>query len=595
MKKFLIPFLILVIVLFGVQMGFALTAQQHTPRDKQLMVDGSMDASGTGSYTATQSGSATASLAKVAGGVGGNFLRVTNSGAGAGNIWAIQNLGLTTNRKYKLSGYARGDGVHAPRAHLWPTATWIGTNSSNWQHFEVVGRAGGSYIYLGAYTVAAGGKVEFDDIFVTEYVGYAQNGEKQVVADGNMEDAQTLGAETLNDWDMEAADTSAWTERAGYGAMTKEAGNPSGSGTQVLHIAPSQAYYYVSQTGISSVNTYHVTGWARGDGTRVPYIGTTSSGSRNWVGTSSTGWQQIDTFITGQNNIAFNASAAATGWVEFDDISVKQVTAGTASWAVGNSAGLGKIASSLNGGGNQALRISCNLTATPMAIQNSILTVGKRYRVTGWARGDGAFTPLISLGSTTPFIGSTSANWQKVDVIATVAVSPNLALKSNANVSGGHADFDNITITEYKGAVGVTDKQLLVDGNMEASGNVAWGLYTAATFSKSTDAKSGKQSFKITATGAGAAKGLTNVLTAGKVFKITGWAKSDGIRIPTIESQTTGSLWTGTTAATWQYINIVTPRIVAGTFAARLLLGTNSTGSAGQYILFDDIMVTQMP
>lgn len=121
-------------------------------------------------------------------------------------------------------------------------------------------------------------------------------------------------------------------------------------------------------------------------------------------------------------------------------------TGGTAAWTAGNAAALSKQ----SGGalsGSQVLRVAHNGTTDPYAYQN-ILTVGKAYRVTGWARGDGTAYPQINC-SVTLWKGSTSTAWQFFDVVFADAVSPWIIFFARI-AAAGYTEFDNITVRKIE-------------------------------------------------------------------------------------------------------------------------------------------------
>ncbi len=61
------------------------------------------------------------------------------------------------------------------------------------------------------------------------------------------------------------------------------------------------------------------------------------------------------------------------------------------------------------------IRIQYNGSNSPGAYQNA-LTVGKRYRVTGYARGDGSANPAFNDTGTPIKAGTTSTLWQYFDL-----------------------------------------------------------------------------------------------------------------------------------------------------------------------------------
>ncbi|MDD2786420.1 MAG: hypothetical protein PHS79_06095 [Patescibacteria group bacterium] len=308
MKKFLIPFLILVIVLFGIQMGFALTSPQQTPRDKQLMVDGDMEMSGTSAWSVYTAVTITKEAGAAVGGE--SILRLQATGTGQSR--ALQAM-FVVGKRYRITGYARSDGTRIPSLFS-PTSgyLWTGTNgTTTWQMFDVVTPqiAAGSFYTRLLIGTASNGSIadytEWDDITVTEYTGYVQNQDTQKLADG----------------DMEMSGTSAWT--AGAGAVCAKGTTDPKSGRQYLQVSGVAVFNDCRQSVLTAGKRYRVTGWARGNG--VASVPTISFGGSNlFVGTASTAWQKIDVIGVAANQLLRMYYASAVGYAEFDEITVTE-------------------------------------------------------------------------------------------------------------------------------------------------------------------------------------------------------------------------------------------------------------------------------
>jgi len=117
---------------------------------------------------------------------------------------------------------------------------------------------------------------------------------------------------------------------------------------------------------------------------------------------------------------------------------------GTTAWTAFNNATITKETTTPHGG-IQCLKVAYSDTNYPAAEQ-TILTVGKSYRIKGWGRGDGvAGTPGIFSG-TFLFAGTSANTWQYFDVtfIATVNY-----VYLQQKVSGDYyAEFDNVVVAE---------------------------------------------------------------------------------------------------------------------------------------------------
>jgi hypothetical protein len=139
-------------------------------------------------------------------------------------------------------------------------------------------------------------------------------------ADGSTWLLDTAGMETnlLTDGDMENAATTPWTAVAGT-TISKETTNPHG-GTYCLRVGNGVNKYCQQTVGWTAAGkTYHITGWARGDGTGgVPKV-LDSSGAAIWTGTNSTDWQAINGTWTAVG-VPYLANATAGTYSEFDDL-----------------------------------------------------------------------------------------------------------------------------------------------------------------------------------------------------------------------------------------------------------------------------------
>jgi hypothetical protein len=80
----------------------------------------------------------------------------------------------------------------------------------------------------------------------------------------------------------------------------------------------------------------------------------------------------------------------------------------------------------------------------------TILTVGKRYRVTGYTKSDGAMIPRVSSGGTIKWSGTTSTSWQFFDVEFVVAVHGIIGFFFTASdpVGSEFCEWDDISVTE---------------------------------------------------------------------------------------------------------------------------------------------------
>jgi len=237
---------------------------------------------------------------------------------------------------------------------------------------------------------------------------------------------QEDGAELVVDGDMEAAGTAAWTPR-NTAVLTKVAGSPSGSGTQVLNIAGAvgdAAGQTISDVGVQ----YRFRGWARGDGASAyPRI---VCGTQAWAGTTSDTWQYFDVVFTAVSTVVYWWITGGAGWVEFDDVSVVNTeellsdgdmeSDGVSAWTAISGATITKEAGTrTGGGGSQVLQVSVPVADTFGSASQTNLVVGSKYRVCGWAKGDGVngIPRILLSGATVPWLGTSSSSWQQFDVV----------------------------------------------------------------------------------------------------------------------------------------------------------------------------------
>ncbi len=99
---------------------------------------------------------------------------------------------------------------------------------------------------------------------------------------------------------------------------------------------------------------------------------------------------------------------------------------------------------------DQVIRVEHNGTNNPYTHQ-SIFTLGKDYRVTGWGRGDGnAYPRLYKVDGETWWAGTTSTDWQYFDVIMDDLSNSNIFITANTDTQGEYAEFDQVTVKEVE-------------------------------------------------------------------------------------------------------------------------------------------------
>lgn len=143
-----------------------------------------------------------------------------------------------------------------------------------------------------------------------------------------------------------------------------------------------------------------------------------------------------------QTNIA--ASTAFPGSEELTDGDME--AAGVGAWTVANSATLTKETINPHAG-SQVLRIARNGVNNP-GTEQSVLTVGKRYRARSFARSDGNATPIVRQGGTTYFTGSASTAWQESDFEFTAVALTHITYRAETSTGAEFVELDDVSVTE---------------------------------------------------------------------------------------------------------------------------------------------------
>jgi hypothetical protein len=403
----------------------------------------------------------------------------------------------------------------------------------------------------------------------------------------------------------------------------------------------------VTQTRVSSANLhklesgvlhYYLVGnhWLRqaskNDANARPTIGYQAESSRTNLFLHSNGFSAETTWIPLDAGDTFGTQLVADGDME---------AVGTASWTAYNSAALTKEITTPHGG-TQCLRVTRNGANNPIAGQ-TILTLGHTYRVCGWYRGDGAASPGVYIGSYSVLVtqGTSSTTWQYFNFIKQ-ADGPLIGLRAITSTGVQYCEFDDLRVYEIidvapnknmeamrlvgsatdgthgytqtvtaaigPGAFSVFAKKgdknwlyledtpttLLLDGDMEAAGVTSWGAVgTGTVVSKQITAPHGGiQCLRIASTTANPNQyAVQYILQYARSYRITGWARSDGIVAPRVGLRSGGLWWTGTTSTLWQYFDITCP-VDTNLYQYYVYLGATTFSASGQYVEFDDVTVT---
>jgi hypothetical protein len=130
---------------------------------------------------------------------------------------------------------------------------------------------------------------------------------------------------------------------------------------------------------------------------------------------------------------------------------------------------------------------------------------------------------------------------------------------------------------------------VIADGNMEAAGVGSWTVYAGATLTKETTLPfSGILVLRTVRNGTTLCGASQNILTVGRRYNISGWARSDGVCIPSV-GLGSNVAWAGTNSTSWQQFSFS-----AGTPSSNLFYLRQSTCAVdGQYTEWDDVTVIQ--
>ncbi len=523
------------------------------------IVDGDMEAAGVASWPAYVPGLITKSTVSPHGGT--QALRIAY--VANNNPGAYQDV-LTLGKTYRARGWFRGDGTHAPWVYNGGVSL-LGTSSTEWQRFDVTFTSAAITQLIFRLSGSAGW-CEFDDITITDC------------------------ADDTADWSVGSS-----------ALLSKQAGLPSGTGSQVLRVeygGTSNPWTYQNILVVGHV--YRVTGWARGDnGSAYPRI---RDAAYFWNGTVSAVWQPIDvTFTCTDSVLRFYGATAGAGWVEFSDVVITDCAVDTADWTPTSAALLTKSASPHSGA--QSLQVTYNAVAHPAGRQN-LYSIGKRYRTSGWMAGDGSNAPRVGdSGSGVKVTGVANASWQYFDFVSEPSGNGLLLYGAQA---AGYTRFDNVSVVQTNNVLSDGDMEsrgpnklldgsmetvgptVLVDGDMEEAGVDSWTAAASAVLSKSTENPyAGFQALRITDTGTTTPRASQAVLVAGNVYRLRGWARGDGgSSIPALYDHNLVALWAGTSSTSWQAFDVTFTQ----TGGATLYLRGNT--SALGWVEFDSVTIT---
>jgi hypothetical protein len=176
------------------------------------------------------------------------------------------------------------------------------------------------------------------------------------------------------------------------------------------------------------------------------------------------------------------------------------------------------------------------------------------------------------------------ALWRTNSVPTTGNVTSGYLGRSPFVVDSGSFKIANDYVGD--GSDAILGSELLLDGDMEAAGTTAWTANDSTLSKETTDPQGGAQCLRITST-ASTFWASQNVLTTGKNYRITGYARSDGTALPrAFGAASDPVIWTGSNSTDWQYFNVP---FEAG--QTTLLIGS---GDASGYVEFDSVSIKEI-
>jgi hypothetical protein len=325
---------------------------------------------------------------------------------------------------------------------------------------------------------------------------------------------------------------------------------------------------------------------------KVDFTGTASRMGSNWQqGLNPAGlvaaWGLQDTTTTQSYSAVVNPGVGTGRNIAVDG---DMESSATTSWPGNGPATVTKDTTSPHSG-TRNLRVAYSSSTNPNVFQTNLVS-GKIYQITGWYRGDGGTTtPKVAMLSNTQIsLGTSSNSWQQFTV--TFKSDSTSLVLMGVTSSAGYAEFDDVVLTQINipASTATQPTQVLVDGDAETSGTAAWTTVIAGTITKDTTSPhGGTQNLRIArSVNNNPIYKQTTALTTGRVYRVTGFARSDGSAIPNILSSTGNTnIFTGTTSTAWQPIDAV---FVADGPQFQIRVNT-STGT--QYAEFDDLIVSE--
>ncbi len=191
--------------------------------------------------------------------------------------------------------------------------------------------------------------------------------------------------------------------------------------------------------------------------------------------------------------------------------------------------------------------------------RQGVSVAGNLYLAAGVARGDGTIAPsVLAAGATVDWTGTNSTSWQEFGAVGLSNSGGSLYLITR-NTAVGDIGFDNISWSNLS-ITQITPRfaaaiNCLADGDCEDAGTAAWTA-AGATPTKVAGARTGGSgALVLRITWATSSYVQQVALVTGRIYRLRGWARGDGTRIPVVLFGG-ATAWTGTSSNVWQYFDV---------------------------------------
>ncbi len=568
---------------------------RSTKGEAELIVDGDMENAGVGDWTVQNNANLTKQTNNPHS--GSQVLRVDYNDTS--NPMAYQTI-LTSGKRYRVTGWARGDSTKNPAILDATTILWTGTSSTDWQYFDVTFISSGTSFKLRAVTTGSG-YVEFDDVSVKEVTS-------DTVLNMPFDSNNSAGDSKQKDYSSYSNNgtvvNATFNRTGGYdgsGAFEfdgRVGGITTNSVVKNFELGGSLSIW-AKQDEIKTNNymIYHI-----GSGNQRLYLHTTNGGldvmfvasnpASNTLTCSGCSekdvWHNYVLTWDEHNGTASNYTAYEDG-VQFDSKLYNKIT----DWST-ITIGAPSYAFS-NGSLDQFKMWNRSLSADEIsAMYNGGAGLYNTTHSSATERGEfweTVVTPNDGYEDGNPV----TSNGISINELPTLdGVKINSTLGTNLTTENITAFALNLTDPDSSSFYPIydwrTDKgnnELLVDGDMENAGVGDWTVLGNANLTKQTiNPKEGSQVMRIAYNDSTNPSAYQIILTVGKRYRVTGYARSDGVKDPAVINGGV-ILKSLNTSTSWQYFDVTFVAI-----STSLIIRATTTSTS--YAEFDDVSVKEV-